>query len=188
MPVSPHDSTVSMTVRTSETLGHETTTKVSGTDVAFDDISILERPFISAPVEELRMLLKAQQRLCEKDFTFCIHALEVTINRQKDKQNGDIIDEITDQRNLIHSRLLLMREKFASLLNQTSSYLDATKARTDHLSELQPTKYDPEIFKEWCNIRLYRMLADYFFRQEYLSAATELVQGRHIEVRAKCII
>ncbi|WFD07516.1 hypothetical protein MVES1_002882 [Malassezia vespertilionis] len=135
-----------------------------------EDIFALEHSFLSLPVEELRMQLKAQQRNTEKGFAYCKALSESLLTHIT---NGDWSDNVA-------------REKTKHALRSELARLRALRdrvveARIEHLGVVFTFAEDAEAFNDWCATRLVRMVADYMLRHNCDKSTALLAQQRKIE-------
>ncbi|PKI83137.1 Fyv10p [Malassezia vespertilionis] len=148
-----------------------------------EDIFALEHSFLSLPVEELRMQLKAQQRNTEKGFAYCKALSESLLTHIT---NGDWSDNVAREKtkHALRSelaRLRALRDRMASFHHEANDVCTSVEARIEHLGVVFTFAEDAEAFNDWCATRLVRMVADYMLRHNCDKSTALLAQQRKIE-------
>ncbi|PWN35144.1 uncharacterized protein FA14DRAFT_144797 [Meira miltonrushii] len=150
-----------------------------------DGVMLLEAPFARVPHEELRRYLRMQQRLVERDLTYCSTSLDsLSKSARLDipslaKKSGSELERSLDQ---MIGRIKGLKRKLGSVHESAGSTLSRLDARTGHLNDLQQIQNTSSpAFDEWCRTRLDRMLVDWMLRKGFTQSATMLANNRHIE-------
>ncbi|WFD29874.1 hypothetical protein MSPP1_000888 [Malassezia sp. CBS 17886] len=146
-----------------------------------DYVLILEQPLLRLPVDELRAQLKAQQRLCERDFVHSISQLETSA---KERPETDSTRDLAPLDEIVHSVLVRLRglqTKMEAFGMQADEIVDSMQSRSDHIVQLQTMSLASRAFDDWCATRLDRLVVEYLLRSGCTDSAAHLAKKQRIE-------
>ncbi|KAK4758036.1 hypothetical protein SAY87_019337 [Trapa incisa] len=130
----------------------------------------LEHHFLRVPLEHYKKLIRANQRVVEKELSAVMSGVcEVA-------DSADISrDEAVNRLHSLVSRLHGLKRKLEE--GSWTEHLQAQRcrARIDHLESA-----DPDNLSEWNNTRLKRILVDYMLRMSYYDTAEKLAGSSNI--------
>lgn len=151
-----------------------------------EDLLTLEQPLMRLPVDELRARLKAQQRICERDFAYCTAQLDAGVRICENGHARSIVDDerARQARKNAHARLQQLHKRLAALQAQDDATVSILQQRTQHLEVAVDPSTSAEAFGQWCAKRTNRFVADYMVRTDAKATAKELARHEHIEVSA----
>ena len=158
---------------------------VADTEYTLNDILIVAYPFLRLPLDKLRINLKNQQRLCERDFMYCSGVVEDMLKRDASTFKNDPEScSMSSQRATLAAtsavaRLDALQEKLKALSNSSEEYLATLKERAEYLDELVKGTCD---FGKWCEKRLDHFLVDYALRKGWFESAMTLAEAKDVSV------
>lgn len=151
-----------------------------------DDLLVIEQSFFRHPLYVLRTHLKNQQRLCERELSYCCGVVDDMLKRIAPVNERD-----TNKRSRVSQRGTLavasavarldsLIDKLSSIAYSSQTYLTALKERCDSLLHMYKQEHGSHAFSEWCAVRLDRLLVDYTLRMGWHNSAKILADAKGI--------
>ncbi|WFC96796.1 GID complex subunit containing RING finger motif [Malassezia brasiliensis] len=143
---------------------------------SIEDMLIIEQPLLRVPVDEMRMQLKTQQRLWERDYAYCTGVLQA----HADGAHAEQVPHDTERVQDALQRLRTLRDRLAELQRRAQHLLQDTQARAEYLGAVYSLDLASHAFEEWCLVRLNRMVIDYMLRRGAFASAEALAAQQRL--------
>ncbi|KAJ2455699.1 GID complex subunit containing RING finger motif [Coemansia sp. RSA 2336] len=141
-----------------------------------DHMLAIEEPFIKAPLEQLKRVVRQSQKQAERETSQVSAALS---GLAKDKSNAAEAHRTLDD---LINRLQTLKRKLEEVRDEESLLIQRSKQRATDLSQLSSfeSASQPE-FQRWSRARLDRILVDFMLRNGNVKTAELLAQNGNIE-------
>ncbi|KAJ1753325.1 GID complex subunit containing RING finger motif [Coemansia sp. RSA 1821] len=141
-----------------------------------DHMLAIEEPFIKAPLEQLKRVVRQSQKQTERETSQVSAALS---GLAKDKGNTAEAHNTLDE---LINRLQTLKRKLEEVRDEESLLIQRSKQRATDLNQLSSfeSASQPE-FQRWSRARLDRILVDFMLRNGNVKTAELLAQNGNIE-------
>ncbi|KAJ2835963.1 GID complex subunit containing RING finger motif [Coemansia erecta] len=143
-----------------------------------DHMLAIEEPFIKAPLEQLKRVVRQSQKQSERS------ASQVSAVLGNMAKQGDAMDdeEVDQELGGLIDRLKTLKRKLEEAKSEEALLIQRSKQRATDLNELSSFESSsvPE-FQRWCRSRLDRVLIDYMLRNGSVDTAKLLAKNGNLE-------
>lgn len=147
--------------------------------LSHDALLVLEQPLLHAPVEEMRALLKSQQRSVDRELLRCRALLDKSgANSTNTQTMAEMTSHLRQLQSLVRTGRLTKMTAYGC---QAGTLLECILERAAYLAQLPGLDPVSASFQDWCAIRLDRLAVDYMLRRGALDGASVFAAGQAIE-------